>query len=103
MQNKDGGWGAFDKDCDKEILTHVPFADHNAMIQKARVTSETFGVQAAFPYFDHELASAVVSHDLHDVLSVTDRVAVMRNGRLVGVRETEGLGRDEVLEMILAG
>jgi squalene-hopene/tetraprenyl-beta-curcumene cyclase len=32
MQNSDGGWGAFDKDCDKEILTHVPFADHNAMI-----------------------------------------------------------------------
>ena len=32
MQNKDGGWGAFDKDCDKAILTHVPFADHNAMI-----------------------------------------------------------------------
>ena len=32
MQNRDGGWGAFDKDCDKQILTHVPFADHNAMI-----------------------------------------------------------------------
>jgi squalene-hopene/tetraprenyl-beta-curcumene cyclase len=32
MQNEDGGWGAFDKGCDKEILCHVPFADHNAMI-----------------------------------------------------------------------
>jgi squalene-hopene/tetraprenyl-beta-curcumene cyclase len=32
MQNSDGGWGAFDKNCDKELLTHVPFADHNAMI-----------------------------------------------------------------------
>lgn len=32
MQNKDGGWAAFDKGCDKEILTYVPFADHNAMI-----------------------------------------------------------------------
>jgi squalene-hopene/tetraprenyl-beta-curcumene cyclase len=32
MQNSDGGWAAFDKDCDKELLTHVPFADHNAMI-----------------------------------------------------------------------
>jgi squalene-hopene/tetraprenyl-beta-curcumene cyclase len=32
MQNRDGGWGAFDRGCDKEILTHVPFADHNAMI-----------------------------------------------------------------------
>jgi squalene-hopene/tetraprenyl-beta-curcumene cyclase len=32
MQNDDGGFGAFDKDCDKEFLTYVPFADHNAMI-----------------------------------------------------------------------
>jgi squalene-hopene/tetraprenyl-beta-curcumene cyclase len=32
MQNRDGGWGAFDKDCSKQVLTHVPFADHNAMI-----------------------------------------------------------------------
>lgn len=32
MQNKDGGFGAFDKGCSKEFLTYVPFADHNAMI-----------------------------------------------------------------------
>jgi squalene-hopene/tetraprenyl-beta-curcumene cyclase len=32
MQNRDGGWGAFDKDCDKALLTKIPFADHNAMI-----------------------------------------------------------------------
>ena len=32
MQNPDGGWGAFDKGCDNEVLTFVPFADHNAMI-----------------------------------------------------------------------
>ncbi|MFI4875089.1 MAG: prenyltransferase/squalene oxidase repeat-containing protein [Blastopirellula sp. JB062] len=32
MQNKDGGWGAFDRNNDAEFLCHVPFADHNAMI-----------------------------------------------------------------------
>ena len=32
MQNRDGGWGAFDRDNDCAILTRVPFADHNAMI-----------------------------------------------------------------------
>ncbi len=32
MQNRDGGWGAFDRACDKEVLTHVPFADHNALL-----------------------------------------------------------------------
>ncbi len=32
MQNRDGGWGAFDRNNDQEFLCHVPFADHNAMI-----------------------------------------------------------------------
>jgi squalene-hopene/tetraprenyl-beta-curcumene cyclase len=32
MQNDDGGWGAFDRGCDREVLTHVPFADHNALL-----------------------------------------------------------------------
>jgi squalene-hopene/tetraprenyl-beta-curcumene cyclase len=32
MQNTDGGWGAFDRDNDCELLCRVPFADHNAMI-----------------------------------------------------------------------
>jgi squalene-hopene/tetraprenyl-beta-curcumene cyclase len=32
MQNADGGWGAFDRDNDCELLCRVPFADHNAMI-----------------------------------------------------------------------
>ncbi len=32
MQNRDGGWGAFNKDNDSQFLCRVPFADHNAMI-----------------------------------------------------------------------
>ncbi len=32
MQNKDGGWGAFDRDNDRQLLCNIPFADHNAMI-----------------------------------------------------------------------
>jgi squalene-hopene/tetraprenyl-beta-curcumene cyclase len=32
MQNRDGGWGAFDKECDLTVLTYIPFADHNAML-----------------------------------------------------------------------
>jgi len=32
MQNDDGGWGAFDRNNNSEFLCHVPFADHNAMI-----------------------------------------------------------------------
>lgn len=32
MQGKDGGWAAFDADNNWSILSHVPFADHNAML-----------------------------------------------------------------------
>ncbi len=32
MQNEDGGWAAFDKDINNQVLTKVPFADHNAML-----------------------------------------------------------------------
>ncbi len=32
MQSSDGGWGAFDRDNNMELLCTVPFADHNAMI-----------------------------------------------------------------------
>ena len=32
MQSKDGGWAAFDVDNNWQILQHVPFADHNAML-----------------------------------------------------------------------
>lgn len=32
MQSKDGGWAAFDVDNNWDVLSHVPFADHNAML-----------------------------------------------------------------------
>jgi squalene-hopene/tetraprenyl-beta-curcumene cyclase len=32
MQNDDGGWAAFDRNVDRELLTKIPFADHNAML-----------------------------------------------------------------------
>jgi squalene-hopene/tetraprenyl-beta-curcumene cyclase len=32
MQNDDGGWGAFDRNNNRQFLCYVPFADHNAMI-----------------------------------------------------------------------
>ncbi|MDR4497651.1 MAG: squalene--hopene cyclase [Candidatus Scalindua sp.] len=32
MQSKDGGWGSFDKNNNKAILNHIPFADWNALL-----------------------------------------------------------------------
>lgn len=32
MQSKNGGWGAFDRNNDRMVLQHVPFADHGALL-----------------------------------------------------------------------
>lgn len=42
-----------------------------------------------------------VSHDLDEVLVATDRLTVLRDGKLVGTRNTEGTTRQDVVEMIL--
>ena len=49
MQSKDGGWAAFDVDNNWEFLTHVPFADHNAMLDPtcADITGRTLEALAA--------------------------------------------------------
>ncbi|HKU37797.1 MAG TPA: squalene--hopene cyclase [Polyangiales bacterium] len=54
MQNSDGGWGAFDRDNDKQWLSYVPFADHNAMIDPstADITTRVLECLSHFPGFD---------------------------------------------------
>ena len=49
MQSKDGGWAAFDVDNNWEFLSHVPFADHNAMLDPtcADITGRTLEALAA--------------------------------------------------------
>lgn len=32
LQNRDGGWAAFDRNINRDLLTKIPFADHNAML-----------------------------------------------------------------------
>lgn len=43
----------------------------------------------------------LVSHDLDEVLEITDRVTVFRDGSYVGTRETANSTRQDVVEMIL--
>ena len=45
----------------------------------------------------------LVSHDIHDVFGLADRLAVMKNGRMVGVVPTHAVDQDQVLAMIIAG
>jgi len=37
MQCRNGGWASFDKDNDRMVFQHIPFADHNAMLDPATV------------------------------------------------------------------
>lgn len=64
MQNRDGGWGAFDRDNDDAVMTQIPFADHNAMIDpsSADVTARSmeclanFGWSASHPALRNAIA-----------------------------------------------
>ena len=45
----------------------------------------------------------LISHDIHDVFDLADRVTVMKNGSIVGSARTEDVTKDEVLGMIILG
>ncbi len=45
----------------------------------------------------------LISHDIHDVFDLADRVSVMKNGQLVGSGRVEDMTKDEVLGMIILG
>jgi D-xylose transport system ATP-binding protein len=45
----------------------------------------------------------LISHDLHDVFDLSDRVSVMKNGKLVGTVRTGDVTKDDVLGMIILG
>jgi D-xylose transport system ATP-binding protein len=45
----------------------------------------------------------LISHDIHDVFDLADRVTVMKNGRVVGTANVGNVTKDEVLGMIILG
>ncbi|GGR28255.1 ATP-binding cassette domain-containing protein [Deinococcus ruber] len=45
----------------------------------------------------------LISHDMHDVFDLADRLTVMKNGKVVGSALSAEITQDEVLEMIIAG
>ncbi len=51
LQCSNGGWAAFDVDVDHEVLTKVPFADHNAMLDPAcaDITGRVLEMLGRFP------------------------------------------------------
>jgi squalene-hopene/tetraprenyl-beta-curcumene cyclase len=63
MQNDDGGWGAFDRNNNCETLTHIPFADHNAMIDPS-TADVTARVLECLGRFGYRLSDPVVARGL---------------------------------------
>jgi D-xylose transport system ATP-binding protein len=45
----------------------------------------------------------LISHDIHDVFDLSDRISVMYHGRLVGTVNKEDVTADDVLGMIILG
>ena len=45
----------------------------------------------------------LISHDIHDVFDLADRICVMKNGKVVGTANTADVTKDEVLGMIIMG
>ena len=45
----------------------------------------------------------LISHDIHDVMALCDRVSVMKNGKLVGTVRVEDVTEDDILGMIILG
>jgi D-xylose transport system ATP-binding protein len=45
----------------------------------------------------------LISHDIHDVFDLADRLTVMKNGRVVGTAHVKDVTKDEVLGMIILG
>jgi squalene-hopene/tetraprenyl-beta-curcumene cyclase len=57
MQCKGGGWASFDKDNDRMVFQHIPFADHNAMLDPPTVdiTGRILEMLATYGYTKDDL------------------------------------------------
>jgi D-xylose transport system ATP-binding protein len=49
------------------------------------------------------LAVVIISHNLHDIFEVADRIAVLRLGHMVNIFETKAVTQQEVVHAITAG
>lgn len=60
MQCKNGGFAAFDKDNDKEILNKIPFSDHGACLDQATVDITGRMIEFLIRVCEFDLASPVI-------------------------------------------
>jgi D-xylose transport system ATP-binding protein len=66
--------------------------------------AETDQVRALIRQLKQEgIGIFLISHDIHDVFDLADRISVMLHGRLVGTVDKDDVTIDEVLAMIIIG
>jgi len=68
MQNRDGGWAAFDRNINKQVLERVPFADHNAMLDPS-CPDITARVLEALSHFGFRIGQPPVDAAVKFILS----------------------------------
>jgi D-xylose transport system ATP-binding protein len=49
------------------------------------------------------IGTFLISHDIHDVFDLADRICAMKNGRVVGTARIADVTKDDVLGMIILG
>jgi D-xylose transport system ATP-binding protein len=52
---------------------------------------------------DRGLSIIVISHNMNDIFKISDRIMVLKTGKLVGVRKKRETTMDEILRMIILG
>ena len=52
---------------------------------------------------DRGISIIIISHNLEHVFQLADRIAIMKNGRLIGVVSSAATTRDEVVRLITFG
>ncbi len=76
----------------------------NARILIMDEPTAALGVQELIQQLKREgLGIFLISHDMHDVFDLSDRLSVMKNGKLVGTVNTADVTQDDVLGMIILG
>jgi D-xylose transport system ATP-binding protein len=66
--------------------------------------AETAQVHAVIAQLKKEgIGIFLISHDIHDVLDLSDRISVMYHGKLVGTVKKDEVTTDEILGMIILG
>ena len=92
MQNRDGGWAAYDVDIDNQVLTKLPFADHNAMLDPscADITARVIELWEPWDIARNTLPSAARSR-VSLPHARARRLLVRALGRQLRLRHVAGL------------